>query len=108
MPTRARRRTILAFEIEDKKTFEGGKELVAMNKVWSTIGALEQIMRSDGAGLSGRLKRALDGPGTGALPTTGFGSDGIRSDVDGNLWCSAGWVAMVSAACNATRPKANS
>ena len=92
LPTRARRRTILAFEIEDEKTLKGGKELVDMNKVWSTIGVLEQTMGSDGTGLSGRLKRALDGPGTGALPTTGGGSDGIRSDVDGNPWFSAGWV----------------
>lgn len=84
-------KNILAFDVGDERTLQGGKELVAMNKGWTTIGALEQTVRSDGAGLSGRLKRVLDGPGTGALPTGG-GSDGIRCDVDGNLWCSAGWV----------------
>jgi gluconolactonase len=85
-------KNILAFEVEDEKTLKGGKELVAMNKGWVTFTESHQTARGEPTVVDGKPVRPISSASQQSVPTASGGSDGIRCDVDGNLWCSAGWV----------------
>jgi gluconolactonase len=85
-------KNILAFEVEDEKTLKGGKELVAMNKGWVTFTHSNRTARGEPTVVDGKPVRPISSASQQSVPTAGGGSDGIRCDVDGNLWCSAGWV----------------
>jgi len=67
---------ILVYDLTDGVKLGAAKEFVDMNKGW-TWGP-------------GRAYRTNSGSGV-PLPHPG-GSDGIRCDVDGNVWSSSGWV----------------
>jgi len=66
---------ILAFAVQDEKTLGKEKVYVEMNAGWSIS--------------AGVAKRSVVGDQ--AAGTAG-GADGIRCDVDGNVWAAAGWV----------------
>ena len=67
-------RNLMVFDVKDEKTLEGGKVFVDMNKGWT-------------AKAGGGARRAA-GP---ELKDKGV-ADGIRADVDGNIWAAGGWV----------------
>jgi gluconolactonase len=68
-------KNILAFEVKDESKLDDGQVLVEMNKGWTT----------------GKNGSSSHGSSSGE-PTNGGGADGIRCDVDGNVWAAAGWV----------------
>ena len=77
-------KNIMVFDVADEKTLSGGKVYVDMNKGWSSLNNGRQFIRTGSAEPAGT---ALD-----AAPVIGGGSDGIRCDVDGNVWSAAGWL----------------
>lgn len=68
-------RNIMVFDVKGEKTLENGKVFVDMNKGWSALP-------------KGGAKHA----GNGSLQPPGGCADGIRADVDGNIWIAGGWV----------------
>jgi gluconolactonase len=71
-------KNIMAFDVEGEQTLKAGKELVHMHKGWKSVEGVA-------------LPPALNSAGAGTALSDG-GSDGIRCDVDGNIWSAAGWV----------------
>jgi len=69
-------RNIMVFDVEGEKTLKNGKLFVDMNKGWVTLPSGTTVRQAGGSGL--------------ALP--GGCADGIRADVDGNIWIAGGWV----------------
>ena len=66
-------KNIMAFDVADERNLKGDRAFCDMNKGWGSSGGkvalgATQPMRNKG------------------------GSDGIRCDVDGNVWASAGWA----------------
>ena len=76
-------KNILVFDVADEKKLKNGKLYVDMNKGWQSINHGRQFLAP---GLPVPKGATLD-----PAPTTG-GSDGIRCDVDGNVWSAAGWL----------------
>jgi gluconolactonase len=68
-------KNIQIFDVKDECSLGEGRIYADMNKGWITGDE-----GSSGYGISA------------GKPTTGGGADGIRCDVDGNVWASAGWV----------------
>ena len=66
-------KNIMVFDVADEKTLKNDKLYADMNKGWFTA--------------DGKVSRTAGGK-----PLAGGGSDGIRCDVDGNVWSAAGWV----------------
>jgi gluconolactonase len=73
-------RNIMVFEVEDEKTLKKGKEFVNMNEGWIRTPKVTAFRPTPEA------RPVEDG-----APTEGL-ADGIRCDVDGNVWGAGGWV----------------
>ncbi len=79
-------KNIMVFDVAGEKTLSGGKVHVDMNKGWQSYNKGRGFIHASG-GQSSIPPTLID-----KTPVTGGGSDGIRCDVDGNLWSAAGWV----------------
>jgi gluconolactonase len=76
-------RNIMVFDVKDENTLENGKVYVDMNKGWA-LGTDAQ-----GRKFGQRFTKATKvAPGA---ATEGV-ADGIRADIDGNIWIAGGWV----------------
>lgn len=78
-------KNIMVFDVEDEKTLKGGKELVVVDAGWSFVD------REDGSSRVGGRKSG----GLAEVPPVGKRHgvvDGMRCDVDGNIWAAGGWV----------------
>ncbi len=84
-------RNIMVFDVEGEKTLTGGKVFVDMNKDW----VVENGVASRDAAMLKRSQQRLKTlpPGVGVVPSPTQGcADGIRCDIDGNIWAAGGWV----------------
>ena len=75
----------MVFNVEDERTLKGGKEFTVVDAGWNISD------ESDGSTkVRGRLAGgAKDAPAVGKRRGV---VDGMRCDVDGNLWAAGGWV----------------
>lgn len=86
-------KNIRVYDVQDEKTLGGGKEYVNMNKGWVTqLGGEKRTFRGTPDVVGGKVVRPVTALGKQTAPTAGGGADGIRCDVDGNIWAAAGWV----------------
>jgi gluconolactonase len=67
-------KNIMSFEVADEKALKSERVFCDMNQGWGT---------NDGKTMVRGGSKPMPNPG---------GSDGIRCDVDGNVWASAGWA----------------
>lgn len=76
-------KNIMVYDVADEKALSNGRVHVDMNKGWLSLNGGRQFIRSGSAVPHGSVvdKAAVSG-----------GSDGIRCDIDGNVWSAAGWV----------------
>ena len=74
------------WDIVDEKTLKNGKEFASMKLEMQV-----EVARNVVAVARGELKVDVDGRKWATTEKAGF-ADGIRCDVDGNIWASAGWV----------------
>ena len=77
-------KNITVYDVQGEKKLSGGRPYVDMNKGWRSF--------NNGARFAPESLPVLKGQTTDAKPVTGGGSDGIRCDVDGNVWSAAGWL----------------
>ncbi|MDB6120534.1 MAG: gluconolactonase [Verrucomicrobiaceae bacterium] len=78
-------KNIMVYDVVGEKSLKGGKEYVNMNKGWVTLEGGKRTLRGEPAAQHADAANPRH-------PTLGGGSDGIRCDVDGNVWSAAGWV----------------
>lgn len=84
-------RNIMVFDVKDEKTLENGKLFTDMNRDWVVS---KRVAERNPTKLAQAEKRQLslaDGIRTVPSPAEGV-ADGIRADVDGNIWAAGGWV----------------
>jgi gluconolactonase len=97
-------KNIMAFDVVDEQRLEMAREFINMNKGWVTgsdgrsaeyAGATAQ--HAAPSPVQNKLPQNDSQPGLPpdlpkASPGGGGGADGIRCDIDGNVWAAAGWV----------------
>jgi gluconolactonase len=85
-------KNIMAFDVEGEKVLKGERVYVEMNKGWVTHSSGGHTVRGEPSVVDGKPVRPVVSASQVTRATSGGGADGIRCDVDGNVWATAGWV----------------
>lgn len=85
-------KNIMVFDVKDEKTLENGKVFVDMNKGWATYTHSKRTARGEPTVKNGKPVKPIASAQQQSVPTEGGCADGIRADIDGNIWIAGGWV----------------
>ena len=85
-------RNLMVFDVKDEKTLENGKVFVEMNKGWVTYTHSKRTARGEPTVVDGKPVKPISNAQQQSVPTLGGVADGIRADIDGNIWIAGGWV----------------
>lgn len=81
-------KNILVFDVENGIKAKNGRVFAEANKGWFTKNGFNQ----QELGFPDYVRESFRQPNSDYKPTQRGGSDGIRCDVEGNVWASAGWA----------------
>jgi len=84
-------RNLMVFDVKDEKTLENGKVFVEMNKLWQWQDRQRVDLRWNDPPQARAVYRKDGSKDPAMKPTEGV-ADGIRADIDGNIWIAGGWV----------------
>jgi len=85
-------KNIMVFDVKDEKTLENGKVFVDMNKGWVTFSQGGRTARGTPTVVDGKPVQPISSASQQCVATQGGCADGIRCDIDGNVWGAGGWV----------------